>query len=96
MMIHALDLHGCSLVTPRQAPADIWHDLTSFEACVRCRRRIAPSASIELTLAKQSDNEPSPRKRADVLLVERGLFESRARARPRSRPAASSPTAGRF
>ena len=27
------------------------------------------------------DNEPSARKRADVLLVERGLFESRARAR---------------
>ena len=27
------------------------------------------------------DNGPSPRKRADVLLVERGLFESRARAR---------------
>ncbi len=35
MMIHALDLHGCALVTPRQAPADIWHDLTAFEACVR-------------------------------------------------------------
>jgi hypothetical protein len=34
MMIHALDLHGARLVTPRQAPADIWHDLTSFEACV--------------------------------------------------------------
>jgi nucleoside 2-deoxyribosyltransferase len=35
MMIHALDLHGCPLVTPRQAPANIWHDLTAFEACVR-------------------------------------------------------------
>ncbi len=35
MMIHALDLHGCPLVTPRQAPADIWHDLTAFETCVR-------------------------------------------------------------
>jgi nucleoside 2-deoxyribosyltransferase len=35
MMMHALDLHGCRLVTPRQAPADIWHDLASFEACVR-------------------------------------------------------------
>ena len=34
MMIHTLDLHGAKLVTPRQAPADIWHDLTSFEACV--------------------------------------------------------------
>lgn len=34
MMIHALDLHGAALVTPRQAPADIWHDLASFEACV--------------------------------------------------------------
>jgi nucleoside 2-deoxyribosyltransferase len=35
MMMHALDLHGCPLVTPRQAPDDIWHDLASFEACVR-------------------------------------------------------------
>jgi nucleoside 2-deoxyribosyltransferase len=34
MMIHALDLHGAQLVTPRQAPADLWHDLTAFEACV--------------------------------------------------------------
>jgi nucleoside 2-deoxyribosyltransferase len=35
MMIHALDLHGCALVTPRSRPADIWHDLTAFETCVR-------------------------------------------------------------
>jgi nucleoside 2-deoxyribosyltransferase len=35
MMIHALDLHGCPLLAPREAPADIWHDLTAFEACVR-------------------------------------------------------------
>jgi nucleoside 2-deoxyribosyltransferase len=35
MMIHALDLHGCTLVTPQQAPAYIWHDLTAFETCVR-------------------------------------------------------------
>ena len=35
MMIHALELHGRALVTPRQAPADIWRDLTAFEACVR-------------------------------------------------------------
>jgi nucleoside 2-deoxyribosyltransferase len=34
MVIHALDLHGAALVMPRQAPADIWHDLASFEACV--------------------------------------------------------------
>ena len=32
-------------------------------------------------MAKTSDSETSSRKRADVLLVERGLFESRARAR---------------
>ena len=25
---------GSRLVTPRLRPADIWHDLTSFEACV--------------------------------------------------------------
>ena len=35
MMIHALDLHGCALVTPRQRPSDIWRDLASFEICVR-------------------------------------------------------------
>jgi nucleoside 2-deoxyribosyltransferase len=49
MMIHALDLHGCALVTPRRPPADIWHDLTAFEACVRlAAERMAsarPSAS---------------------------------------------------
>ena len=32
-------------------------------------------------MASTSNNKPSPRKRVDVLLVERGLFESRARAR---------------
>ena len=35
MMIHALDLHGRPLVTPRTRSQDIWHDLASFEACVR-------------------------------------------------------------
>jgi hypothetical protein len=35
MMVHALDLRGCALVTPRQAPAEIWHDLGAFETCVR-------------------------------------------------------------
>ena len=35
MMIHALDLYGCPLVTPRHKPDDIWHDLTAFETCVR-------------------------------------------------------------
>jgi 23S rRNA (cytidine1920-2'-O)/16S rRNA (cytidine1409-2'-O)-methyltransferase len=32
-------------------------------------------------LTRKREIEPSPRKRADVVLVERGLFESRARAR---------------
>ena len=35
MMIHALELHGAPLVMPRARSADIWHDLVSFEACVR-------------------------------------------------------------
>ena len=34
MIVHSLELHGCALVTPRQAPADLWHDLTAFELCV--------------------------------------------------------------
>jgi nucleoside 2-deoxyribosyltransferase len=46
MMIHALDLHGRPLVAPRQAAEDIWHDLTSFETCVRlAAERLAPVAS---------------------------------------------------
>ncbi|BAL78515.1 nucleoside 2-deoxyribosyltransferase [Bradyrhizobium cosmicum] len=35
MMIHALELHGCPLVTPAEMPIDLWHDLAAFEACVR-------------------------------------------------------------
>jgi hypothetical protein len=35
MMIHALDRYGGALVTPRQMPDDIWHDLTAFETCLR-------------------------------------------------------------
>ena len=34
MIVHALDLHGCTLVTPPRMPADIWHDLGAFETCV--------------------------------------------------------------
>ena len=81
MMIHALDLHGCPLVTPRQKPEDIWHDLTAFETCVRMAAERA-AGKPRLRLMKQEQTAMSaPRKRADVLLVERGLFESRARAR---------------
>jgi nucleoside 2-deoxyribosyltransferase len=35
MMIHALELHGCPLVTPGAPPVDVWHDLASFETCVQ-------------------------------------------------------------
>lgn len=35
MLIHALDLHGLPLVTPRERPVDIWHDFIAFETCVR-------------------------------------------------------------
>jgi len=35
MMIHALELHGAPLVTPRERPTDIWRDFDAFEACVR-------------------------------------------------------------
>ena len=45
MMIHALDLHGCPLVTPRQQPADIWHDLAAFEACVGLAADVAARRS---------------------------------------------------
>ncbi|HXH44248.1 MAG TPA: nucleoside 2-deoxyribosyltransferase [Bradyrhizobium sp.] len=35
MMIHALELHGCPLVTPASKPIDAWRDLAAFETCVR-------------------------------------------------------------
>ena len=35
MMMHALDLHGCALVTPKHKATDIWRDLTAFEECLR-------------------------------------------------------------
>lgn len=35
MMIHALELYGSPLVVPREAPGDLWQDLTSFEACLK-------------------------------------------------------------
>jgi nucleoside 2-deoxyribosyltransferase len=34
MLIHVLELHGYPLILPEQKPADVWHDLTAFEACV--------------------------------------------------------------
>jgi hypothetical protein len=43
MMIHALDLYGCPLVTPRQKPDDLWHDLTAFEICVRLAAKQPPA-----------------------------------------------------
>ena len=35
MLVHALDCHGAALVTPRERPADLWHDFAAFETCVR-------------------------------------------------------------
>ncbi len=73
MMIHALDLYGAPLIVPREAPADLWQDLTSFEACLKL------AASL-LIMTKSQTTAAAPRKRADTLLVDRGIFESRARA----------------
>ncbi len=46
MMIHALELRGCALVTPRLAPADVWHDLVAFGACVRMAAERLGSAPV--------------------------------------------------
>ncbi len=35
MMMHALEDHGYPLIVPDKIAADIWHDLTSFEACLK-------------------------------------------------------------
>ncbi|MFT4115918.1 nucleoside 2-deoxyribosyltransferase [Bradyrhizobium sp.] len=43
MMIHAVELRGGPLVTPATMPADVWHDLAAFEACVRmAAARVSP------------------------------------------------------
>jgi nucleoside 2-deoxyribosyltransferase len=43
MMIQLLASQGNPLVTPHQTPADIWHDLTVFEVCVRlAAKRLTP------------------------------------------------------
>jgi len=41
MLVHALARYGAALLTPRQAVADLWHDLDCFEACVRLAARHA-------------------------------------------------------
>ena len=33
--LQALEMHGYPIVKPQRAPSDIWHDLSSFEACLR-------------------------------------------------------------
>jgi nucleoside 2-deoxyribosyltransferase len=49
MMMHALDLHGCAFVAPRQGPPDIWRDLSAFETCVRLAAgRIASAKPLPL------------------------------------------------
>ncbi len=46
MLIHALELHGCALVTPRAPVDDPWHDLAGFEACVRLAAgRLKPASA---------------------------------------------------
>ncbi|MDB5620810.1 nucleoside 2-deoxyribosyltransferase [Tardiphaga sp.] len=42
MMIHALDLYGAPLVVPSRKPADLWHDLAGFEACLRLATATKP------------------------------------------------------
>jgi nucleoside 2-deoxyribosyltransferase len=45
MMVQLLALRGHALVTPRQTPANIWQDLTAFEACVRMAAAQRPPTS---------------------------------------------------
>ena len=49
MIIHALEVHGRSLVTPRHPPTDLWGDLTAFEACVRLAADLALPAPSRLS-----------------------------------------------
>ena len=93
MMIHALDLHGCALVTPRQQPADIWHDLTAFEACVRmaAERLAASNRRHRVDFGQRQDGHaPSPQARRYPAgrarpVREPGAGARRDRGRPRDR-----------
>ena len=99
MMIHALDLHGCALVTPRQAPADIWHDLTAFEVCVRMaaeRLGSAPLACIELNLAKRAAaRHPLPASARTCCWSSAACSRAGRGRRPRSKRASSPPMTSR-
>ncbi|HEY0330701.1 MAG TPA: nucleoside 2-deoxyribosyltransferase [Rhodopseudomonas sp.] len=46
MIAHALDLHGCALITPQSSPDDPWHDLAAFEACVKLAAARLPPAKL--------------------------------------------------
>ena len=97
MIIRALDLHGCALVTPRQAPADTWHDLAAFEACVRmaaerlCSRRRGHRVDLD-----QARRQASPAASARTCCWSSAACSKAGRGRePRSRPASSPPTTDR-
>jgi len=45
MIVQSLALHGHAMVTPQQPPADIWQDLSVFEACVRLAATRLPPTS---------------------------------------------------
>ena len=77
MMIHALDLHGCALVTPRQTPADIWHDLDRVRGLRAPRGRSRAATANELNLAQTSDN-----------LLPQARGRAAGRARPVRKPGA--------
>ena len=60
------------------APADIWHDLTSFEACVRLAAERSPLC-IELILPKR-DSPPAPQARGHAAGRARPVRKPRPRA----------------
>ena len=95
MMIHALDLHGCPLVTPRIAPADLWHDLTSFEACVRLAADAAPSKPGE-SLGEERAANPLRASARTCCWSSAACSKAGRGRRRRSTPASSSPTASRW
>ena len=87
MMMHALDLHGFALVTPREKPADLWRDLTAFEACVELaaqRLRKPPGRHDRNGQIRHQILAPQARR---VALVERGCSKAVRGRRRRSRRA---------
>ena len=100
MMIHALDLHGCALVTPRQAPrgylarSDRVRDLRAISAAERLASSSARGRRVELG-QRDPTTRPLPASARTWCWSSAACSKAGRERRPRSKPASSPPTTSR-